>query len=86
MVFSLPGLNESDIRVALEGRLLTVSCESEHQTPRARQHDPFVRSVWLPGPVGDPQEAYALMTNGVLKVMVPKGEGLQASLPRLRLF
>jgi len=74
VVFSLPGMDGSDIEVSLDGRLLTVACSSEADTPYSSSFGSFVRSVWLPGPVGDRELARAVLTNGVLRIVVPKGE------------
>jgi len=74
VVFSLPGIDASGIRVSLDGRLLTVSCSSRGGTSHASGFGEFVRSVWLPGPVGDRELARAVVTNDVLRIVIPKGE------------
>jgi len=73
VVFSLPGLDRSNITVNLEGRLLTVSSKT---TDQARSHFStysFERRVLLPGPVKEGTQAQATLSNGVLRVRVPKG-------------
>ena len=70
--FSLPGIDASEIEVALEGRLLTIHTTYDELTPRHRSISQFERKVWLPGPVEGADAAHALVTNGVLKVMIPK--------------
>ena len=86
VVFSLPGQDESDIRVTLDGRLLTVSCRSDARSPHTASYESFVRSVWLPGPVGDEQSARAMITNGVLRILIPKGEDKQTAVRKASVF
>ena len=88
VLFCLPGLNPADVNVTLEGRLLCVAGRSRGQ---ARSAAPlgggFERRVLLPGPVGDETAARAFLTNGLLKIMVPKaGDGGKREGRLTRLF
>jgi len=86
VVVSLPGTKESDVTVTLEGRLLTVfapvRCDagstiglSMRRTGVGRgAAGAFERNIQLPGPVGDARLASAGMTNGLLKVVIPKAQ------------
>jgi HSP20 family molecular chaperone IbpA len=74
VLFSLPDSHESDITVTLEGRLLTVFSDSRRESGNRSGYSSFRRSVWLPGPVGDEQLARATLTNGLLRILVPKGD------------
>lgn len=87
VVVSLPGRTMEDVRVMLEGRDLTLSLP--HGPGGSAPHAPgrYRQVVRLPGPVGDPGEATATVTNGVLRVTVPKGIARpMAPRPGLRLF
>jgi len=73
VVFSLPAVSVDDVQVILDGRLLSVV------TPFGRDGEaaPYPRHrqlVQLPGPVGDVEQASASLTNGLLRVIVPKGQ------------
>ena len=72
--FSLPGIDASEIEVALEGRLLTVYTSIDEQAPNRRSLSRFERKVLLPGPVEGADSAHAMVTNGVLKVIIPKAK------------
>ena len=77
IVFSLPGLDEAELTVTLEGRLLTVLSTSGDQARHLSETRRFERRIWLPGPVADRTEAKAFLTNGVLKVMIPRSAEAQ---------
>jgi len=82
VVFSLPGVALDGIRVILDNRLLTVSIP--RTVPGGGRHRQVIR---LPGPVGDAGAATATLTNGVLRVSVPKGRLQAGGQPvGLRLF
>jgi HSP20 family protein len=84
--FSLPGMDASKIEISLEGRLLTVNTSVEEQGSAARRFGRFERKVLLPGPVGDASSARAMMTNGVLKVIIPKAGEPKAEVKPGRIF
>jgi len=77
VVFSLPGSSPADVRVTLEGRLLTVNTDVRSEDGSGRYIATFQRSVQLPGPVGDAHSAEAMLTNGVLRVSIPKNTGME---------
>lgn len=80
---SIPGLRPDDLGVLLEGRVLTVRalCGSD-----AGRNQIYERRILLPGPVGSAEQAEALVTNGVLRVHVPKGTEPGSTRMVLRLF
>lgn len=76
VVYGVPGMRPSDVQVVLDDRILTIRALLEYPPyvqhfGRSLQMD---RSVRLPGPVGDPSEASAGITNGLLRVDLPKSE------------
>lgn len=80
----LPGMTRDDVKVEAEGDVLTVSGEKSsseeksegqvHVTERA--HGAFSRSIFLPRSV-DPTRITATMKDGVLKVAIPKRDGVE---------
>lgn len=84
--FSLPGIHLSEIEVTLEGRLLTLSTRVNEQAPTHQSLTQFERKVLLPGPVEAADAAHATVTNGVLKVVIPKAKGATAGAARGRIF
>lgn len=75
----LPGLSEDDVKIELEGDVLTISGErkSEHEERKEGYHrverasGSFARSLTLPEGV-DPQAIEASFERGVLEVRIPK--------------
>lgn len=80
----LPGLKKDDIKITAEDDMLTISGEkkSEHGTKEdnyrmvERAYGQFSRSIYLPRSL-DPSKISAAMSDGVLKISVPKREGAQ---------
>lgn len=74
VLFSLPGLNSSDVEVSLEGRLLNILTVFNHPAYRDPYGRPATlqRRVRFPGPVADAEMAQAFVTNGILTISVPK--------------
>lgn len=74
VVYGVPGMRPSDVKVVLDDRILTIHALLEY--PPYVQHFghslQMDRSLRLPGPVGDPSEANAGITNGLLRVDLPK--------------
>lgn len=81
--FSLPGLDPSKIEVSLEGRLLTVSGATAARTrqPGLQGGQRFQQAVLLPGAVANDGDAKAVMTNGVLRIVVPRERVVGAKRP-----
>jgi HSP20 family protein len=77
----LPGVDEADVKVELEDRVLTISGErkSEHEERRGGYHrierasGSFSRSLTVPEGI-DPDAVKASFEKGVLEVRVPKPE------------
>jgi HSP20 family molecular chaperone IbpA len=75
VVFSLPTPRPSDLQVLLDGRVLTILTVFNQPALIHRYGEPlrFEKRVQMPGPVGDSALAAAHLTNGLLRVSVPKG-------------
>jgi HSP20 family protein len=77
----LPGVEPSSLKVAGQGRTLTISGERRRETPtdsagfhrRERPFGEFSRSIQLPDDL-DLAKASATFTAGVLTVRIPKAE------------
>jgi HSP20 family protein len=75
----IPGMEEKDLKVEVEGNVLTVSGErklekevkEEHFRRKERHYGEFSRSFTLPGTV-DPGKIKANYVNGVLEIELPK--------------
>jgi len=75
----IPGMEEKDLKVEMEGNTLTVSGErklekevkEEHFRRKERRYGAFSRSFTLPGTV-DASKVEANYTNGVLTIELPK--------------
>jgi HSP20 family protein len=80
----LPGLGEDDVKIEVEGNILTVSGErkAEHEQRGEgyhrleRSYGSFTRSLTLPEGV-DPETVQASFERGVLEVRIPKPEQKQ---------
>lgn len=78
----LPGIDEEDIHIRVEGRILSIEGEKkfEKKTDEENYHriessyGRFFRSFTLPDSI-DPEKVKAAFEKGVLKVEVPKTEG-----------
>jgi len=87
VVFSLPGIRLSDVTVTLEGRILTIITAVHGEEGGKGEVGRFERAIQLPGPVGDAHLAQAVLTNGILRVLVPKiTDGIESSGKRQKLL
>lgn len=81
----LPGLKREDVKIAVDGDMLTISGEkkAEKETKEKnyrlveRSYGEFTRSIYLPHSV-DAAKIKASMTDGVLKIVAPKRPEAQA--------
>lgn len=82
---SIPGIRADHVGVQLEGRVLTVRawCPSTRYPEGGRRYE---RRLLLPGPIGAAEAAQAHLTNGILRVHVPKGVEPDEQHVVLRLF
>ncbi|MDZ7340694.1 MAG: Hsp20/alpha crystallin family protein [candidate division KSB1 bacterium] len=75
----LPGVNQDDVQIRIQGEKLTISGER-----KSRQHErrhfrkerfegPFSRTIALPGPV-DQSKVTAKYNSGILEITLPKHE------------
>lgn len=87
VVFSLPGARAHDVAVTIAGRILTVITVIRRENGAGEQPaGTFQRAVQLPGPVGDLQLAQATLTNGILRVSIPKSGGAESDGKPLKLL
>jgi HSP20 family molecular chaperone IbpA len=70
---SIPGVNASNVNVSLNGRVLTVQAQEPVNQNSYSGFRHFERRILLPGSIGDADDVRADMTNGLLRVYVPKG-------------
>jgi len=85
VLFSLPGTRPTDIAISMEGRILTLRAPVHGSYGRRGVGLAFERRVRVPGPVRA-ADAAADMTNGVLRVVLPKGGEADAAVRRIRLL
>jgi HSP20 family molecular chaperone IbpA len=69
----LPTVSPSNVSVTINGRMLTVSSTAREWDGTTAETSSFQSRVQIPGPVGDLQQATASLSNGVLKIIIPKG-------------
>ena len=77
----LPGLERKDIDISLDGNVLTIRAERKAETEAEqkdknvhvseRSYGVFYRALELPMSI-DPSTVQATMSNGVLKIVIPK--------------
>ncbi len=89
---SLPGIKPEDMRITIQGDLLTISGETKAEEERkgqqwiVREHrsGAFQRSLRLPAPVNADQ-AEASYENGILTLRLPKTEAAKAKQIKIRM-
>lgn len=72
----LPGFEENELDVQLNGDVLTIKAEKEQKGNGHEEYRSFYRSITLP-PGTDAEKAQATYHNGVLELHVPRAEGSQ---------
>lgn len=80
----LPNIRPSDLNVSLQGRLLTVAAANNEGLNE--EVSEFTQQVLLPGPVGNATAAQAAVTNGVLRITLPKTGTPQDKPERIRVL
>ncbi len=82
----LPGVPEDRVHVELEGDLLTIRVDEQHEEERrdgrAAVQRRFQAAVRIPGPV-DADKAQAHLERGVLEVVLPKTEAARRKVIRV---
>jgi HSP20 family molecular chaperone IbpA len=86
VTFSIPDVEPDGLGVMLDGRVLTVRAECGGTLAHPGSQRCYERRVLLPGPVGEAEDAQAQLTNGILRVRIPKGDGLRPHRDVMRLF
>ena len=85
LTVELPGLEQKDVDISVSDNLLTISGEKKLEAEKnekgahivERAYGRFHRAFQLPQGV-DPSSIQATMSNGVLKVVIPKPERMEA--------
>jgi len=70
----VPGFDESELDIRLEGDVLTIQAEKEQKGDGQQAYRSFYRQVTLPSGV-DAEKVQANYRNGVLELHVPRPEG-----------
>jgi len=70
----VPGFEENDLDVRLDGNRLTIKAEKEQKGDDQRGYRSFFRQVTLPSGI-DADKAQASYRNGVLELHIPRSEG-----------
>ena len=87
-----PGMNKEDFKVQLEGNLLTITSEKNHENEvkdgerysrREFSYQSFQRSFQLPKEVVDADKIEAKYESGVLKLVIPKNENAKPRPPKM---
>ncbi len=81
VVAELPGVSKEDVKISVENGVLTIKGERKQSEiadltrvlHREIEYEPFSRSISLPHPV-DVNKITAELTNGILKISLPKAE------------
>ena len=90
MKIELPGIDQKDLDITLEGDRLTIKAEKKEEVEedathhtRERYYGEYFRSVTLPYPVME-DKVSATFDNGVLELRLPKAEEVQAKKIEIR--
>jgi HSP20 family protein len=80
----LPGIEQKDLDISLEGDMLTVKAEKKDEVANEKTHHArerfygkYYRTMRLPYPVKE-DGVSAILDNGVLKITLPKAEAVKA--------
>ena len=66
-------MKPEDVDVSLEGSLLSVSASTQVSQNGGERFETFERKVHIPSQVGNPDLIRAVLSNGVLQVVLPYG-------------
>lgn len=85
-----PGMEKNDFRITLEGSVLTIASEKEHQDQQQNgiytrsefSYQSFQRQFELHKQVVDDSKITAQYENGVLRLLIPKKEEAKQRPPR----
>jgi HSP20 family protein len=85
MKFDMPGIKKEDLKIEVDGNVLTVSAErkEEKKSDSKKSHyseisyGSYMRSFTLPSPL-DEKKVDAKFENGVLTLAIPKSEASKA--------
>jgi HSP20 family protein len=74
VVVSLPGVDQSDVKVSLKGSILTISGKISSIQADSAEYRSFKTRIQLPGPVASNQVAKTEFKDGMLYITVPKAD------------
>lgn len=85
-----PGLTKDDFNITIDNGILTVSAEKEQKEEEKKEgyvrkefsYNSFSRSVSLPENIDENKDIQATYRDGVLKMMIPKKEGIESKKPK----
>ena len=83
---NIPGVDSTNVNVAIDGRVLSISASGAGSSGYGRRYNRFERRVLLPGAIGLASDMRATMTNGLLRIFVPKGDRLSQPRMRIRVY
>ena len=86
VLMSIPGVNTTNLDVSLNGRVLTVCSSREVDNKHYHGVQHFEKRILLPGEIGDVDGVHAEVTNGLLRVHVPRGSGSGHHKVRINLY
>jgi HSP20 family molecular chaperone IbpA len=72
VLFCLPGTRASDVRVTLSGRILYVLADLRDPANPDTVLGTYERRVQLPGPIAPDSSPTAALTNGLLRISIPR--------------
>lgn len=70
---SMPGVKPEDVGVSLDGNLLSVSASTRVRHGGSERFETFERKIHVPAQVGNPDLIQAVLSNDVLRVILPYG-------------
>lgn len=74
---SIPETKIDDVDVSLNGRVLSVKASTPINERNRSGYSHYERNILLPGPVGSASNICARITNGVLRINIPKADGVR---------
>ena len=83
---SIPGVDAGNLNVALDGRVLSVSARTALGGNSSHGYRSFDRRILLPGAVGSVSDMRASVTNGLLRIYVPKGSNINQPYVKIKLY
>ena len=86
ITLSIPDINPSNVELALEGRMLVITCYREINEKGGLSHKQFVSKLLLPGAAGDLHTAHTEFASGILRISIPKADNDETTTGALKLI